>query len=199
MTSRIVFQWMLIIGALACVSCSRSQFDPANSSVATTNDSGDHPGEERSPLVGKLAPDIEGELLDGTKFSLKEQYANNIVLLDFWATWCGPCIEELPVLMKIAEEYKDKGVALYAVNQQDDPKVIAEFLENKGWKLNVVLDPESKHGDAYVVSGIPQLAIIGRNGIVQKVHVGYAPEIEQILRRELDSLLKSAAKSDGDQ
>ena len=191
MTYQTIFRGMLVFGALACVACNRGPINSGNSTVATTHDSRNQPSEEQSPLVGKPAPDVEGELLDGTKFSLKEQYANNIVMLDFWATWCGPCVEELPILMKVAEQYRDKGVVLFAVNQQEDPKQVAAFLKEMSWKLNVVVDPESKHGDAYEVSGIPQLAIIGCDGIVHKLHVGYAPQIEQLVKQELDAMLKS--------
>jgi len=189
MITRILLNGMLFAGVLLLASCNRSQVDPASETVATTSEQKD----EQLPLVGKPAPDVESELLDGSKFSLKEQYGKGVVLLDFWATWCGPCVEELPILMKVAEEYRDQGVVLYAVNQQEDPKDIGSFLERMGWKLNVVLDPESKHGDAYGVSGIPQLVIIGRDGTVRKVHVGYAPEIEGLLRTELDAILKSSA------
>lgn len=192
MITRILLGGMLFAGVMLLASCNRSQVDPgsqvdpASETVATTSEQ----EEKQSPLVGKPAPDVESELLDGSKFSLKEQIGKGVILLDFWATWCGPCIEELPILMKLAEEYRDQRVVLYAVNQQEDAKDIGSFLERMGWKLNVVLDPESKHGDAYGVNGIPQLVIIGQDGNVRKVHVGYAPEIEGLLRTELDALVK---------
>jgi thiol-disulfide isomerase/thioredoxin len=180
MTTRTILRGVLITVALGCASCHSE------------------PPAEVSPLVGKPAPDVEGELLDGAKFSLKEHYATNVVMLDFWATWCPPCVMELPVLLKIAEEYRSQGVVLFAVNQQEDPKKVAAFVKENDWNLNVVLDPDSKHGDAYVVSGIPQLVIIGCDGLVHNVHVGFAPDVEKLLRKELDALVKLPAKSDRD-
>ena len=143
---------------------------------------------KQPPLVGRTAPDIEAKLLDDSPFSLKS-HASEVVLLDFWATWCGPCVMELPILMKIAEEYKSKGVVLYAVNAGEDAETIRAFLKDRQWEFNVVLDADGKSAIAYEVTGIPQLVIIGRNGIVKAVHVGYSDDLEHELRAELDSLV----------
>jgi thiol-disulfide isomerase/thioredoxin len=129
---------------------------------------------EDSPLVGKPAPSIEGKTVDGTAFSLKEKYADNVVLVDFWATWCGPCVMELPILLKVAEDYKDRGVVLVTVNAGEDAEKIQAFQKELEAKFNVVLDPDGKHASAYQVSGIPQLVVIGRGGIVEELHVGLA-------------------------
>ncbi|HJN07762.1 MAG TPA: DUF2092 domain-containing protein [Pirellulaceae bacterium] len=143
-----------------------------------------------SPLVGKPTPDIASTMLDGSPFNLQERYAENILMVDFWATWCGPCVKELPILMKVAEQYADRGVALYAINQGEDVETIQRFLDQQKWKLNVVLDQKGAVGSAYAVEGIPQLVIIDKAGTVQSVHVGYSPGIEKTLRSELDALLE---------
>ncbi len=146
--------------------------------------------EAASPLVGEPAPDITSTMLDGSPFKLQELYAENILLVDFWATWCGPCVQELPILIKVAEQYADRGVRLYAINQGEDKETIQQFLDRNKWDLNVVLDQEGVTGTAYAVSGIPQLVIIDKQGKVQSVHVGYSPDIENVLQRELDALLE---------
>jgi hypothetical protein len=92
-------------------------------------------------------------------------------------------------VIKLAEEYADKGVVLHTVNQQDDPDEIHRFLKRRGWKLNVVLDPDGKHGMAYGIEVIPQLVLIGRDGMVKKVHLGFSEQIEHVVRKELDAIL----------
>ncbi len=107
-------------------------------------------GEEApSPLLGKPAPDVSLKLLEEGKgeFKLKEHKGEHVVMLDFWATWCGPCVKELPILSEVAEAYKDKGVVC-AVNQQEEPAEIRTFLKEKKLKLTVALDSSGTGLDA---------------------------------------------------
>jgi thiol-disulfide isomerase/thioredoxin len=145
--------------------------------------------DEKSPLVGKPAPDIEQELLDGSHFSLNEQNGKSVVVLDFWATWCGPCVMEMPVVAKVADEYRDKGVALYCVNQREDADTIRSFLEENKSMVTVCLDPQGEAGDAYGADAIPLLVIVDKAGVVRNVHLGYSPDIGDTLKAELDALL----------
>lgn len=142
-----------------------------------------------SPLVGTSAPDIEQDLLDGSRFSLKELRDKKVVILDFWATWCGPCVKEMPVIARVADEYRDKDVALYCVNQRESADKIRQFLEQRSLNVTVSLDSNGAAGNAYGVSGIPTLVVIDKAGIVQSVHVGFSPNIGNILKSELDSIL----------
>ena len=77
--------------------------------------------------TGDAAPDFTAELADGGSFTLSEQ-SDKVVLLNFWATWCGPCVQEMPAFEKLAEEYKD-DVAILAVNCQEDTKTVDKFIE----------------------------------------------------------------------
>lgn len=149
-------------------------------------------GEEEgpSPLLGKSAPDIDLRLLEKGNFRLKEHRNSHVVMLDFWATWCPPCVRELPILAEVAKEYKDKGVVFCAVNVQEEPKEIRDFLEEKQLDLPVALDSAGKVGKAYNANAIPLLVLVDKKGIVQSVHVGFAPDIKKILKKELDTLLE---------
>ena len=144
-----------------------------------------------SPLVGKPAPDVAGNLLDGEPFELRDHHADHVVMLDFWATWCGPCILELPVLMKLADEFKDRGVVLYTINDGEEADTVRNFLTENNLQMNVVLDSQRKWARAYNVNGIPQLVLIDRQGIVKHVHVGYHSDIENKVRQELNDLLSN--------
>jgi thiol-disulfide isomerase/thioredoxin len=142
-----------------------------------------------SELLGNAAPDAKLKLLDEGEFQLKTHRGARVVMLDFWATWCGPCVRELPILAEVAEVYKDKGVFFYAVNQREKPDQVRKFLADKKLKLTVALDSDGAFGSAYHVTAIPTLVLIDKRGTVQSVHVGYDPGIKATLRNELDSLL----------
>lgn len=141
------------------------------------------------PLVSKPAPVFAADLLEGGKFSLAEQKGKNVVILDFWATWCPPCREGMPILNKIGNEYKDKGVVFVAVNQQEEGKKIKEFLQNQKLNMTVAFDPESEIAEQYQVTNIPQTVIIDKNGTITDIHVGVMSE--QLLRKKLNRLLKA--------
>jgi thiol-disulfide isomerase/thioredoxin len=145
--------------------------------------------EEKSPLVGKPAPDINLPLAEKGKFQLKDHRDKDVVMIDFWATWCGPCVRELPVLTEVADKYKDKGVVFYAVNLRETPDEIKKFQEKKKLKFTAALDSEGTIGDAYKVEGIPMLVLVDKKGIVQSVHLGYNPSIKATLTKEIDALL----------
>lgn len=147
--------------------------------------------EERpSPLLGKSAPDIDLKLLEKGNFRLKEHRDAHVVMLDFWATWCPPCVRELPILAEVAREYKDKGVVFCAVNVQEESKEIREFLKEKKLELTVALDSAGKVSEAYNASAIPLLVLVDKKGIVQSVHIGFAPDMKKTLKKELDALLE---------
>jgi len=140
-------------------------------------------------LVGKPAPDFKLDLLEGGKFELAAHKNTNIVILDFWATWCGPCRAALPILANIAEQYKSKGVILRPIDLREKPETVRDYLTRSELKLKVVLDPEGKTAQLFGVNGIPHTVIIGKDGIIQTVHVGYSPDMKQKFDEELDSLL----------
>ena len=144
---------------------------------------------EPQQLIGKTAPDFEMDLLDGGKMKLSDAKGKRTVILDFWATWCGPCRMAMPILDAVAKDYADKGVELYGVNQQEKEETIRAFLEETGLSVTVGLDPAATIADRYLVSSIPQTVIVGKDGTVQAVHVGVSPAFDNDLREQLDTLL----------
>jgi peroxiredoxin len=153
--------------------------------------------EELPALLGKAAPPVDLERLDGKRLKLADDAGKNVVMLDMWATWCGPCRKELPYLVEVANDYKSKGVVFYAINLRESKKKIEEFLKKEKLEMTVALDPKGKVAEDYDVEGIPMLLLVDKKGIVQSVHVGYSSDIKKILQKELDGILagKNLAKA----
>lgn len=146
---------------------------------------------EAEGLTGKPAPAFTLELLGGGKASVPAENAGKtVVVLDFWATWCGPCRRALPVVANVTAEFKDKGVVFYAVNQQEQAADVKSYLEKEKIACPVALDADGKVGKAYQVQGIPQTVLIGKDGTVQAVHIGLIPDLEKTLRKQIETLVE---------
>ncbi|HQL94771.1 MAG TPA: TlpA disulfide reductase family protein [Candidatus Hydrogenedentes bacterium] len=145
---------------------------------------------QQGPLSGQEAPPFTLPTLDGTSVSLQDHLGKDVVLLDFWATWCPPCRALIPDIAEIAAEYGPKGVAVYAVNLGEPPQRVKNFLESEGLSLPVLLDTENTVGALYQVSGIPRVLIIGKDGVVRHDQAGSGPGEGMMLRRELDKALR---------
>lgn len=143
----------------------------------------------RHPLVGQDAPDFELKNLAGEAAKLSDHKGKQIVVLDFWATWCGPCVKALPALKKVTEKYADRGVVFYAVNQREGVKKIQGFFEQQKLTVPVLRDTDGAVADLYLVRGIPQTVIVGNDGKIQALHIGASPDLEQQLDGELKKLV----------
>jgi thiol-disulfide isomerase/thioredoxin len=140
-------------------------------------------------MVGKNAKPIQSKLLNGEDFKLAD-HQGKVVVLDFWATWCGPCVQALPELLQATSSFNDDQVKLIAVNQGEAKKVISKFLASKQLEsLEVALDRNRKIGSDYGVQGIPRTVVIDPKGVIREVHVGYAPGMGERLRLEIENLL----------
>ena len=149
--------------------------------------------EASSSLEGQDAPPIELQTLEGEAFKLAEQDAQ-VVVLDFWATWCGPCRRGLPLLQKFHDwtQENDKPVAVYALNLREESDAVRAFWEKENLTVPVLMDTEGAVGEAYQVQGIPQTVVIS-GGKVVHVHVGFSPELDETLKTQVDALLAEAA------
>jgi thiol-disulfide isomerase/thioredoxin len=147
--------------------------------------------EEPAPknLVGEIAPAISLALLDGGDFDLAAHQDKDVVLLDFWATWCGPCRAAMPTLVEISRDYAERGVKYFAVNLKEDAAKIRAYLKEAKLNVAVPLDKDGKIAKKYGVRGIPTMVIVGKDGKVKGVHVGSSPELKSELTHDLDALL----------
>ncbi len=141
-------------------------------------------GTPKSPQVGELAPDFQFQV--GEQPISLSDLQGAPVLLNFWATYCPPCREEMPYLQQIYDEWQEKGLFLLAVNIGESSSDIESFMQSRGLSLPVLLDSNGALAGQYGVTGIPATFFIGKDGIVQKVKVGAfqsAAEIESILNQ----------------
>jgi len=147
----------------------------------------DGPGGEH-PSVGEPAPEVSlrSEGNDAVELS---SLKGKVVVLDFWATWCQPCVIELPLVDKVTDARSDKGVVFYAVNTGESEKVVKKFLKEKKFDVPLVLDDDGAISSAYGVNALPHLVIIDAEGTVRHVHLGSGPGMEQRLATEIDALL----------
>jgi thiol-disulfide isomerase/thioredoxin len=117
----------------------------------------------------------------------------SVVFLDVWATWCAPCQDALPMYQDLAQQYGSKGLKVYALSVDEDPKQIGDFLQTTKVTLPVLLDPGGDvASDRLGVTKMPTTFIIDRHGVVRFVHEGFAPEFLQKYQTEIEQLLAEA-------
>ncbi len=144
-----------------------------------------------APRPGFLAPDFELSDLQGTAVRLS-QLRGQIVLINFWATWCPPCQAEMPALQAIYEEYQSNGFIILGINTTSSEVVstIPDFVAAHGLTFPILLDPQDKATSAYQITGMPTSFLVGRDGIIQQAIVG--PINESVLRSWLSSAQNQA-------
>ena len=137
------------------------------------------------PEVGKLAPDFTLTGLDGQEVSLSA-FRGQPVLLNFWAIWCGPCRMEMPLLQDMYEKWSGEGLVFLAVNLQEDPARVKEFIAEAGYTFPILLSPGNEVPLAYNVRGIPATFFIDADGVIRDIKIGAfltAGEIESKLAK----------------
>ena len=120
--------------------------------------------------VGNKAIDFEVELLNGEKVKLSDYYGKPI-FLNFWATWCGPCVREMPHIQEVSEEYADKIIVL-AINISDSSDDVKTFVDNAKYTFNFGLNESGSLLDKYNSYSIPLSVFIDKDGIIKERHIG---------------------------
>ena len=146
------------------------------------------------PIEAPLAaPDFTLSRLEGGEVSLIE-YQGQVVLMEFWATWCGPCRYSTPSLEAIYRKYRDRGVTVLLINQQETPEAIRKWAENR-FTATILLDRDGTVARRYGVEGIPQLFIVDQDVRLLYRRRGYGGGLERDLKHILDGLLNGKTAS----
>jgi peroxiredoxin len=135
------------------------------------------------------APDFTLRQIDGPNLRLGEQ-RGRVVMVNFWATWCGPCRIELPHLDKLHAKYRNSGFLLLGVNIDDDPNAAKALAAKMGLKFPVLFDSQKKVVAAYDLNAMPATVLIDRDGKVRHLHRGYKDGVEQLYEQQVRALLK---------
>ena len=141
------------------------------------------------PLEGQPAPDFRLTLLDGSSLSLQD-LRGQVVVVNFWASWCPPCKDEMPDLQESWEAYSDRGVSFVGVAYQDERQAVEASLAEFGTTYPVGMDVGDRMAGLYGITGIPETFIVDQQGRVSYVRVGAVTA--EMLRVEIDALLGSS-------
>ncbi len=148
---------------------------------------GSHEAQQYGPsMVGKRAPPFKLATLDGKTVSLAD-FKGSILVIDLWATWCGPCVESLPHLDQLSKDFTPAGVKFLAVSVDEAAgrDAVVKFAAQNRLSIPVALDPDGKLLEAYGAQGIPYTIVIGKDGKVRKIFLGSGHEKE--IREEIES------------
>jgi len=142
-----------------------------------------------SGLTGQTAPDFALKSSSGENLRLSE-YRGDVVMVNFWATWCGPCRQEMPLLDELYSRYERVGFSLLGVNIDDDSRKAMNMVSELGVSFPVLFDARKEVSKLYEVDAMPVTVLIDREGTVRYVHHGYKPGYEDKYLDQIRSLLR---------
>ncbi len=142
-----------------------------------------------SGMEGQMAPDFVLKSSSGENLRLSE-YRGDVVMINFWATWCGPCRQEMPLLDELYARYQRVGFNLLGVNIDDDSQRAMRMVDELGIRFPVLFDERKEVSELYNVEAMPATILVDREGIVRYVHHGYKPGYEDRYLDQIRSLLR---------
>ena len=135
------------------------------------------------------APDFTLESRSGENLRL-EDHRGEVVMLNFWASWCGPCRQEMPLMDELYSQYKDLGFTILAVNVDGNRDEALRFLDKVPVNYPILYDPESSVSELYEVQAMPTTVMIDRNGNARYLHYGYQPGYEDEYEQQIRELVR---------
>ena len=142
-----------------------------------------------SPVAGRPAPDFTLSAIDGRTYMLS-RLRGQVVILNFWATWCPPCKAEMPALQQAYDAHRDQGLIVLALDEGETPAQVAAFGQELALTFPLLLDPNYAVGDAYRVNAYPATFFVDRRGVIREVVYG-GPMTRAFIERKIQSLLET--------
>lgn len=137
----------------------------------------------------KPAPNFTLKSAGGENVKLSE-LRGQVVLINFWASWCGPCRQEMPLLDALHQRYKSLGFTVLGVNVEQDPAKARQMLEDIPVSFPVLFDTRNQVSEAYQVDAMPSTVIVDRDGVVRYIHKGYVPGDENKYQAVVRKLIR---------
>jgi peroxiredoxin len=188
----------ILITLVTSLSCKRKSETAASNSGLAYDTAGKasvaEKSNETSPAqtgteVGSLMPEYSATWLDGSKFELAAQ-RKNVVLLNLWATWCGPCRFEIPELQRMHNELGPKGFEVIGVSvDEGGVEMVKQFVTEQKMTYPIVLDPEGKLANLFQTSVLPTTALIDRSGKIVWKHYGLIEANDATLKQAIEKAL----------
>ena len=135
------------------------------------------------------APDFTLPLAGKKKLKLS-QLQGNVVMINFWASWCGPCREEMPLIEDLFQKYKKLGFVVYGVNVDANPQDAQALLKESGVSFPVGYDTKNKVSQLYTVDSMPSTVMVDRKGNMRFLHRGYKPGYEKDYEKQIRQLIR---------
>jgi len=164
---------LALLATAGCYGGSRN-FTPgvaAASQATPVADAASSASVEVGVRVGNRAPDFTLRSLDGSSVRLSDLRGKPVVI-NFWASWCPPCKEEMPAFQKAYERYRSEGVVFLGVDYREDAATVQRFVQQNGYGWTFLLDSDGQVARSYQVTGVPETYFIDRNGIVRDSQIG---------------------------
>ncbi len=139
--------------------------------------------------MNKPAPNFTLKSYEGKNVKLSE-YRGKVVLLNFWASWCGPCRQEMPLLQKIHKKYSSLGFAVMGVNVEEDNTKAKGIVKKNKLTFPILFDSQNQVSQLYKVDAMPSTVIIDRSGRVRYIHKGYKPGDEKAYKKWVKKLVR---------
>jgi len=140
------------------------------------------------PVSGP-APNFTLDMLGGGQMSLAE-HKGNVVMVNFWATWCAPCRQEMPHLEALHQRYSSLGFTLLGVNVEEDSSGAEDWLAETPVSFPILFDPQSSVSELYDVIAMPSTVMIDREGNLRYLHHGYKPGYENEYQNQIRALIR---------